>query len=505
VSGKVLQISGLSKAYAAPVLRAAFLELARGEVHALVGENGAGKSTLCRIVAGLVPADAGEMTLDGRPFRPRSRPEAEARGVRMVVQELSLVPALSVAENLLIQELPSRLGFIRREELRTEARRRLERVGLCDLDADRPVSSLGVGQRQLVEIAAALARPCDVLILDEPTAALSEAQAERLFGELERVTSAGAGVLYVSHRLDEVRRVAHRISVLRDGQVVRSDAAREVTSSDLVRLMVGRDPELSRTPTRRPSGAPALTVAGLRAEPMVHDVSFTVHDGEILGLAGLMGSGRTETLRAIFGADPRQAGAIILGAAAAPARIASPREAVRAGIALVTEDRKEQGLLLPLSVRTNLTLGRLSALAGTLGFVRPRQESAAVDAQVEALAIHCASVEQPVAELSGGNQQKVVLGRGLAGHARVLLLDEPTRGVDAGARLDIHRLLRRRAAEGRALVVVSSELEELLALCDRIAVMSAGRLVATFDRERFDRDQILQAALIGYAARGLPA
>ncbi len=505
MSRPILQISGLSKAYAAPVLRAAGLELARGEVHALVGENGAGKSTLCRIVAGLVPPDAGEMTLDGRPFRPRSRPEAEARGVRIVVQELSLVPTLSVAESLLIQELPSRLGFILRRELGAEARRRLERVGLSDLDPDRPVSSLGVGQRQLVEIAAALGRACDVLILDEPTAALSEVQAERLFAEIDRATSSGAGVLYVSHRLDEVRRVAHRISVLRDGQVVASHVAREVTSADLVRLMVGRDPEPGGVSVRDAPGAPALRVSGLRAERNVHDLSFTVHEGEILGLAGLMGSGRTEALRAIFGADPRQAGTITLGGAAEPARIASPREAVREGIALVTEDRKEQGLLLPLAVRANLTLGRLSALSGPLGVVRSGEERAAAQAQVDALAIRCASVEQPVAELSGGSQQKVVLGRWLAGDARVLLLDEPTRGVDAGARLEIHRLLRALAAEGRALVVVSSELEELLALCHRIAVMSAGRLVATFDRERFDRDQILQAALVAYAARVLPA
>jgi ribose transport system ATP-binding protein len=501
VSVPILRLSGLAKAYAAPVLRDVELTFAAGEVHALVGENGAGKSTLCRIVAGLVRPDAGEMTLGGQPFHPRSRREAEARGVRIVVQELNLVGTLSVAENLLLRELPSRLGWIDRRALRTEARRRLERVGLSDLDPDRPVASLGVAPQQLVEIAAALARRCDVLILDEPTAALSDREAERLFAQILRVRSEGTAVLYVSHRLEEVRRVADRITVLRDGAVVASRTPAEVTSAELIALMVGREPEARPPSAPRVPGAPALTVEHLRAGPLVRDVSFVAHAGEILGLAGLMGSGRTETLRAIFGADRPRGGQVYAGASGTPARIASPRDAVRSGLALVTEDRKEQGLLLPLSVRANLTLGRLGSLAGRLGLVRRTAEREAAQAQVNSLAVRCASIEQPVVELSGGNQQKVVLGRWLARDSTVLLLDEPTRGVDAGARLEIHRLLRAWADQGKAIVMVSSELEELLLLCDRIAVLSAGRLVATFARDRFDRDAILQAALSGHVAR----
>jgi ribose transport system ATP-binding protein len=501
VSVPALRLSGLAKAYATPVLRGIELTLAAGEVHALVGENGAGKSTLCRIVAGLVPPDAGEMSLGGRRFRPRSRREAEAGGVRIVLQELNLVGTLSVAENLLLGDLPSRFGWIDRRRLRAEARRRLERVGLSGLDPDRPLASLGVAGRQLVQISAALARRCDLLVLDEPTAALSDREAERVFAQIGRVRAEGTAVLYVSHRLKEVCRLADRITVLRDGTVVSSQVAAAASPAELIALMVGREAEASAPGARREARGPALTVEHLRRAPRVRDVSFVAHGGEILGLAGLMGSGRTETLRAIFGADRAQAGQVFVGASRTPPRLASPSQAVRAGLALITEDRQEQGLLRPLSVRANLTLGRLSALAGRLGVVRRAAERATAQAQVDALDVRCASLEQPVGELSGGNQQKVVLGRWLARDPAVLLLDEPTRGVDAGARLEIHRQLRRLADAGKAIVMVSSELEELLLLCDRIAVLSAGTVVTTFERARFDRDAILEAALSGLAAR----
>jgi ribose transport system ATP-binding protein len=494
VDRPLLQVTGLSKAYAAPVLRQVDLAVAAGEVLALVGENGAGKSTLCRIVAGLVRPDAGELILRGARFRPRSRAEAEKQGVRLLMQELSLVPTLSVAENLLLLELPARLGWIDRRALRSEARRRLERVGLAELDPDRPLAMLGAGQQQMVEIAVALAHACDVLILDEPTASLSDRETGQLFDQIRRATGAGAAVVYVSHRLDEVRRVAGRIAVLRDGQLVAVHPAAAVTTPELVRAMAGREVEGATLAQRTPGRTPALRVDRLRAGP-VREATFAVNAGEILGLAGLVGSGRSEVLRAVFGADARQGGEIRIGTDDRPVPIRSPRDAVRHGLALVAEDRQRQGLLLPLSVKANLTLGRLRALAGRLGVLDGDAERAAARAQVEALGVRCASVEQPVAELSGGNQQKVVLGRWLARESDVWLLDEPTRGVDAAARAEIHRWLRARAARGQAAVVVSSDLDELLTLCDRIAVMSRGVLVATFDRERFRREDVLQAAL----------
>jgi ribose transport system ATP-binding protein len=486
------------------VLRGISLEVARGEVRALVGENGAGKSTFCRIVAGLVAPDRGEITLAGRPFRPRTRREAAAQGVRMVTQERALVGTLTVAENLLLTELPARLGWLDRRALRVRARARLERVGLGALDPDRPAATLGIAQQQLVEIAAALAGPCAVLILDEPTAALSDAEAERLFAEIEALAAAGTAVVYVSHRLDEVRRVASRVSVLRDGQVAGTFPAAEVSSADLVRAMAGGEREAPAATVAGARGAPALAVKGLRAGP-VREVNFSAHAGEILGLAGLMGSGRTETLRALFGADPREAGEIEVGGA--PARIASPADAVRHGLAFVGEDRQAQGLLLPLPVRENLTLSRLRALGGRIGLVRAPAERAAARAQADALGVRCASLEQPVAQLSGGNQQKVVLARALARGGEVYLLDEPTRGVDAAARLEIHAHLRRLAQGGAAVVMVSSELDELLLLCDRVAVLCAGRTVATFEKRDFARAAILGAALGGHAglAPGVPA
>jgi ribose transport system ATP-binding protein len=499
-----LAISGLTKAYAAPVLRGVSLAVAGGEVRALVGANGAGKSTLCRIVGGLTAADAGEVQLAGRPFRPHSRREAAARGVRMVTQELSLIGALSVAENLLLGEFPARLGWIDRRALREEAGARLRRVGLDALDPARPAATLSVAQQQLVEIASALAGPCRVLILDEPTASLADADAERLFARIAELAAAGTAVVYVSHRLHEVRRIADRVTVLRDGQVAETFEARPVTSAELVRAMAGReaaDPLLDRSAT---PGAAALVVRGLRAGP-VRDVSFAAHRGEILGLAGLMGAGRTGTLRAIFGADRREAGEIEVEGTRADIR--TPADAVRRGVCLVTEDRKREGLLPSLSVRANLTLARLRALAGPLGLVRGAAERTAAQAQVDALGVCCASLEQPVAQLSGGNQQKVVLGRALARGGAVFLLDEPTRGVDAAARLEIHAALRRLAAGGAAVVVVCSELDELLALSDRVVVLSAGRSVATFARAAFAREAILDAALSGHGARagGPPA
>jgi len=491
----VLRASRLAKAYATPALVDVSVEVRAGEVHALIGENGAGKSTLARILAGLTRPDGGSMVLAGEGYAPASKAEAARRGVAIVLQELSLVATLTVAEQVLFGQVPTRMGFVDRRTLRSRAREALARVGLEDLDLDRPVGSLGIGQRQMLAVAAALARPCRVLILDEPTAALSEHEAERLFAEMARIQAEGAAILYVSHRLQEVQRLADRVTVLRDGGVVASLGRGEASTADLVQLMVMLSPPAVSRPTRR--GDRLLRVRGL-TRGSLRDLSLDLWSGEILGLAGLSGSGRTGTVRALFGADRATAGEIELRGTPRPP-FGSPREAVAHGVALVSEDRKDEGVLLPLSVRANLSLGRLRQLARH-GFVRRRSEDAAAQELVSRLGVRCASIEQAVGQLSGGNQQKVAIGRWLGRDFDILLCDEPTRGVDVAARAEIHALLRGLAGAGKAVLVVSSEIEELRVLCDRILVMRAGRVAAAFEREAFDQDAILSAALPDHEA-----
>ena len=495
----LLQVRGLGKRYAAPVLTGVDLDLRPGEVHALVGANGAGKTTLARIVCGLTAPDGGAMTLGGAPYAPRSKAEAERAGVQVVMQELNLVGTLTVGENLFLGRLPRRLGFVDYARLRRRAAEALAAVGLEAVDPETPVARLGVGQQQLVEIAAALARPCRVLVLDEPTAALTDPEIALLFRHVRRLTAEGVGVVYVSHRMDEIRRIADRVTVLRDGRVVETAPAAALSLDRIVRLMVGRAVVDEHDLGEREIGPLALRVEGLRRGAAVRGVGFEVRKGEILGVAGLVGSGRTELLRAVFGADPPEAGRVLVDGR--PVAIRSPRDAVRAGIGMIPEDRKQHGLLLPRPVRLNATLARLEAVTRPRGWVAPARERDVAERVAGQVAVHAAGVEQPAAELSGGNQQKVVLARWLLRDPDVLLLDEPTRGIDVGAKATVYRLLGELAARGKALVVVSSELRELMAVCDRIAVMSAGRLVATFERGEWTEDAILAAAISGYLDR----
>lgn len=496
-----LKACGLLKSYAVPVLSDFDFELHAGEVHALVGSNGAGKSTFAKIVCGLVKSDAGTLSLDGKPFAPANADQAEAAGIVMVHQELNVIPTLSVAENLFLDRLPSRFGLIDKRKLREGAMAALEKVGLSELDPDITAGELGVGQQQLVEIAASLARNCRLLILDEPTAALTDPEIQTLFKNIQQLQADGVGIIYISHRMDEIRRIANRVTVLRDGRRIDTHEAEEVEVAHLVREMAGHDVITSeRKDVQKSFGPVALKVAGLVSGKEVRGVDLEVREGEILGVAGLIGSGRTEFLETVYGLREVKSGHVSLSDGRSQL-FGSPAEAVTNGVCMAPEDRKQDGLLLSKSVKFNTTLATLDRHARS-GFLISEQERLTTQQAGDRLKLKADSIEQSVDQLSGGNQQKVVLARWLVRDASVLLLDEPTRGIDVPAKELIYELLHQLAADGKAVLVVSSDLTELMALCDRIAVMSAGRIVEEFLPGEWSQEKLTQAALSGYLNKG---
>ncbi|AVS93496.1 sugar ABC transporter ATP-binding protein [Paracidovorax avenae] len=500
----LLEMLGVGKDYGpTTVLHGVTLSLHAGEVLALTGENGAGKSTLSKILCGLEPATRGSLRLAGQPYAPSSRRDAERQGVRMVMQELGLVPTLTVAENLLMGRLPHRMGWLRRSALHDAARAQLAKIGLTGIDPATPVSRLGIGQQQMVEIARNLQDDTRILVLDEPTAMLTPRETNYLFEQIARLTARGVAIIYVSHRLEELRRIADRVAVLRDGALVDARPMAGLSEADLVQRMVGRAVNDLEHRPRRTAGPVVMRVDGIGRGTAVQDVSLALRAGEVFGIAGLVGSGRTELLRLLFGADRADRGSVTLAAGSTASGGAaerthergfrSPLAAIAAGIGLVSEDRKSQGLLLSQPIRVNATLSDLSAVSRA-GWLRRAHESAVVQGFIRTLRVRCRGPEQPVGQLSGGNQQKVVFARWLHRDGRVLLLDEPTRGVDVGARADLYAELDRMAAEGRALLMVSSDLRELMAMADRIGVMSGGRLVAVFERGEWTEQSLLAAA-----------
>ncbi|MBI5690748.1 MAG: sugar ABC transporter ATP-binding protein [Verrucomicrobia bacterium] len=497
-----LQVRGLTKAFGAnTVLRGLDLDLAVGEIHALIGGNGAGKSTFSKILAGLLPRDGGEISLDAAGYAPRDRRAAQAAGVVMVLQELSVLPTLNVGENLFLHALPTRgAGIIDRTRLASQARAALDRVGLSGLDPETPAATLGVGHQQLVEIAAGLAQECRVLILDEPTAALTRAEIETLFGLLRSLRARGTSILYISHRLDEISELADRVSVLRDGQLIATLPARETSRDQLITLMAGEAGEKAKaTQSAGKIGPVLLQVRDLQAGPAVRGVSLAVHAGEIVGLGGLVGAGRTELLRAIFGVDRATGGEVRFGPGLVPVAPGSPRAALAAGFAFVPEDRKQHGLFSPLSVQWNASCARWPQRRRWLGWLDRVAEAAEAGELLSRLQVRFSNLGQAVAELSGGNQQKVVIGRWLRREIRVWLLDEPTRGVDVSARRAIYALLRERAASGAGVLVASSDYDELAALCDRIVVLSQGRVAGEFTPATLNPAAFLAAAFHGFS------
>jgi rhamnose transport system ATP-binding protein len=490
----LLSATSISKSFAGVrALAGVSFELRAGEVHALVGENGAGKSTLIRIMSGAEVPDAGTLAVSGEVV-PHMDPHASRRlGIAAIYQQPALFPHLTVAENIALT-LESGHAW-RRVDWRTRRRNAadlLSRIG-ADLDPDRRVETLSMPEQQVVEIAKALGARARILIMDEPTASLSDREVRRLFEIIARLRAEGVGIIYISHRLEEVFQIADRITVLRDGETVTTEPADRLTRPALIRAMVGREVAAVFPKRQVPIGDVAIELRGVSCTASgVRDVSFAVRRGEIVGLAGLVGSGRTQLAETLFGLTPADAGEILVRGV--PARIATPRDAIRLGISYVPEDRRQHGVVLEMSVAANTTLADLSAVSRR-GLIKRSAERQIAEQYVGRFRIKTPSIASPVNALSGGNQQKVALARWLSTNPSVLILDEPTQGVDVGAKAEIHELMQTLAERGLAILMISSELPEILGMSDRIVVMQAGRVAGVLSRGEATQDRLLALAL----------
>ncbi len=491
----VLELHGISKSFpGVKALKSVSFDVRAGEVHALLGENGAGKSTLIKVLSGVHQPDEGELLIDGTPARLDGPYAARARGIATIYQELLLFPELTVAENIFFGHPPTRRGgALDWRAMRRDARKLLESLDIHDLDVGQVVGALSVGNRQRVEILRALSQDARVLIMDEPTAALTEHDVQRLFGIVRRLRARGVGIVYISHRMDEIFALADRVTVLRDGEYVGTRQVAATDQDELVRMMVGRRIEALFPKVTVPIGPPVLEVRDLMRPPATRGISFSLHRGEILGLAGLVGSGRSELAQAVFGITPARSGTIAIEGAAV--RIDSPAAAKQLGIAYVPEDRATQGLVRPMTVRENASLAVLRQVARS-GFIDASAEAALAEDAVRTFSIRTAGIEQVAGRLSGGNQQKIVLSKWLATRPRVLMLDEPTRGIDVGAKAEIHRLMGELAGQGLAILMISSELPEVLGMSDRVLVVREGRIAAEFARAEATPERV-GAAMMG--------
>lgn len=490
----LLRLSNISKSFGGvQALKQVSFDLRAGEVHALVGENGAGKSTLIKIITGAVQADEGSLELAAQPIGHNDPVASRRLGIAAIYQQPALFPDLSVAENIALGlESGGAWRRIRWKERRERARQLLSRVG-ASISPDAIAGDLTMPEQQLVEIARALGASAKLLIMDEPTASLSERETEQLFQVIRDLRNSGVGVIYISHRLDELFQIADRVTVLRDGALVATHSMNQIDKTELIRLMVGRALDAIFPKQTVPIGQPVLELhnLGCRASG-VHGIDLAVRSGQIVGLAGLVGAGRTELARILFGLTPADTGQILLHGK--PAAISAPEQAIELGIAYLPEDRRRHGLILDLPVASNTSLAILGQLAGSGRLNFARERTLARD-MVERLAIKTPSIQTPAGHLSGGNQQKVALARWLATEPSVLILDEPTQGVDVGAKAEIHRLMGDLARRGLAILLISSELPEVLGMSDQIAVMRAGRIVGILDRAEATPERVLRLAL----------
>jgi len=504
----LLQMSAITKSFGGiPALQDAMLTIAPGEVHSIVGQNGAGKSTLIKILTGVYRRDSGTVCWQGRDVDLRSPREAQEAGIATIYQELTLVPQRTVIENIVLGYEPrTRLGLIDWRVAEARTRTVLDRFGI-DLDPHRALGSYPTAIQQLVAIGRAASMDAKLLIMDEPTSSLDEREVEVLFGVIRQLKAQGTSVIYVSHLLDEIFEICDVVTILRDGRTVGAARIAELTKLDLIAGMLGRSAEeirkagmteLAGSP-RREGGAAVLKATGLSTDRRLRKLDLTLRAGEIVGLAGLLGSGRTEAARAIFGMDRLSGGQILIDGV--PAAITSPRAAIAAGLAFLSEDRKTEGIIPDLSVRENLTLALLPRLS-RMGVVDTTRERTIVAGFIKALGIKAAHMDQPIRELSGGNQQKVLLGRWLAIEPRLLILDEPTRGVDVGAKREIQAIIRERVEQGCAVLLISSEFEELIEGANDIVVMQEGRSISRLSNPGVTEDQLIHAMAAGPSAGG---
>jgi rhamnose transport system ATP-binding protein len=488
----VIEITGVSKRFdATQALSDVSLALLPGEVHSLVGENGAGKSTLIKIMTGIHPADTGEMVLDGQPYAPRNAAEAQRHGVAAIYQEPSVFPDLSVAENIFIGHQDQGL-VVDWSSMNDEAARLLAKLDI-EIDPRLPAAGLTVAGQQAVEIAKAISLDVRVLIMDEPTAALSAHEVDRLFRQVRSLKESGVAVLFITHRLDEIFAVSDRISVFRDGRHISTRPVSDVTEDSLVREMVGRDPSDFFARGDHPEGEVLLRVDRLSRTGVFTDVSFELRRGEVLGFAGLVGAGRTDIALALFGVGPPDSGTIELDGDRID--IGSPQEALAHGIAYLSEDRRRLGLSVDQSLVANVTLATLDRYTSSLGLIDRDQERADAQALKERLGIRAPSLSTPVSQLSGGNQQKTMLAKWLNAHPRVLILDEPTRGIDVGAKADVHMFIDELASSGISIILISSDLPEVIAMSDRVAVMREGHLTGIYSRGEATQERVMSAAV----------
>ncbi|HEX2147991.1 MAG TPA: sugar ABC transporter ATP-binding protein, partial [Pseudorhizobium sp.] len=489
----LLRLDGITKEFPGVMaLSDVHFDLFPGEVHAVCGENGAGKSTLMKIISGVYQPTAGSIVYKGQESRFASPLESEAAGIAIIHQELNLVPHLSVAENIYLAREPRRGFLVDRKKLRADAKRCLDRLGI-DIDPDTHVRNLSVAQCQMVEIAKALSLDAEVLIMDEPTSSLTEQETKLLFQVIRDLKASGVGIIYISHRLDEMAEIVDRVTVLRDGRYIATDDFDKTTVNDIVAKMVGRSLE-EKFPERVsvPSADIIFSVSGLTRTGVFSDVGFSLRRGEILGFAGLMGAGRTEVARAIFGADPLDAGTITLHGETL--KIQSPRDAISAGIAYLSEDRKAQGLAIKMPVDANMTLANMEEVSNGFGLIDFARHNKVAKEYVELLDIRTPSIKQPVRLLSGGNQQKIIIGKWLFRKPKVMFFDEPTRGIDVGAKFAIYKIMDELAAEGIGVVLISSELPEVLGMTDRVAVFHGGRITGVLDTRKTDQEEIMRYA-----------
>jgi rhamnose transport system ATP-binding protein len=490
--GPLLTLQGATKSFGAvQALVDGSVTLYAGEAHALLGENGAGKSTLVKILAGVHRPDGGTLTLDGVALSLSDPAASRAAGISIIYQEPTLFPDLSVAENIFMGRQPLGTGRrINRSEMRRRANELFAQLGVV-LDPGRPARGLSVADQQIIEIAKALSFNARVIVMDEPTAALSTVEVERLFDVVRTLRAQGAAVMFISHRLEEVFAICQRVTIMRDGRFVRTDPIESITVDEIIKSMVGRDLDSLFPKTKTTAGADVLRVERLTREGVFADVSFAVRAGEIVALAGLVGAGRSEVARAIFGIDRCDAGTVSIDGQAIP--LGSPSAAMAAGIGFVPEDRRLQGLVMDLSIDHNVALASLGRLRHN-GLIRRRAERAMADDWAVKLRLKFGQMRNSVATLSGGNQQKVVLAKWLARKPKLLIVDEPTRGIDVGTKAEVHRLLDELVADGVAVLMISSELPEVLGMADRVLVIREGRLVAELSRDEADETSIMRAA-----------